>query len=170
VRHVARIARGLACIVAVLASYGWLDLLRHVAGPHLPLVLPLRGNGGGDDVSIVAVILVFTVTFAAIARIAPPRGGRSAIARGVLLVAFLVTVVALQDGIVEQSRPTFAWSSALSLAWPWLAATSAVLGTLLGTPGRAAAAGSPVASLETPPGPAAVVDTTESRELEQTVA
>jgi hypothetical protein len=134
VRHVRDAVRLLVCLVAALASYGWLDLLRHLPGPHLSLVLPLRANGGGDDVSALAVILVFTATFAAIAHIAPPRPGRrlrAAIVRALALAAFLVTVVALQQGIVEQSRPTFSWQSSLWLVWPWLAAACAAVGTLL---------------------------------------
>jgi hypothetical protein len=126
-------ARTAICLLVVLASYGWLDLLRRLPGPHLPLVLPLRANGGGDDVSLLTVILVFGATFAAIAYIAPPRARRrvrAAIVRALLLAAFLVTVIALQQGIVEQSRPTFSWESSLWLAWPWIAAGCAALGTL----------------------------------------
>jgi hypothetical protein len=162
--YVTRAGRGAASLVAVLAAYGWLDLMRHLPGPHLPLVLPLRANGGADDVSLVAVVLVFAATFAAIARIAPPlpaRAGRVAIVRGLLLAAFLVTTVALQQGIVEQSRPTFAWGGALSLAWPWLAAASAVLGTLLGLPRTEPA---PASS------PALPAEKTAPRALERTVA
>jgi len=136
-RTVARLARGSVCLLAVLASYGWLDLLRHLPGPHLPLVLPLRANGGGDDVSVLTVIVVFAATFAAIARVAPPRPSRrtrAALLRGALLVAFVLTVAALQQGFVEQSRPTLVWGTALSLAWPWLAAASAVGATLLAAP------------------------------------
>lgn len=132
-RRLADAARVLVCVVAVLASYGWLDLLRRLPGPHLSLVLPLRANGGGDDVSLLTVVLVYTATFAAIAYIARPREGRwmrAAILRAVLLAAFLVTVVALQQGIVEQSTPTFSWESSLWLVWPWLAAACAALGTL----------------------------------------
>ena len=87
--------------------------------------------------SVVTVLLVFAATFAAIARIAPPRASRpvrSALVRGVLVAAFAITVGALQQGIVEQSRPSFAWGSALSLAWPWLAALAAGLGTLAAAP------------------------------------
>jgi hypothetical protein len=43
-------------------------------------------------------------------------------------------VQALQQGIVEQTQPTFEWGSALSLTWPWLAAACAVLGTLVAAP------------------------------------
>jgi hypothetical protein len=164
VSYLMRAGRAVASLVAVLAAYGWLDLMRHLPGPHLPLVLPLRANGGADDVSLVAVVLVFAATFAAIARIAPSlptRARRVAVVRGLLLAAFLVTAVALQQGIVEQSRPTFAWGSALALAWPWLAAVSAALGTLLGLPRTA-----PVRASS----PALPAEKTAPRALERTVA
>jgi hypothetical protein len=159
----------LVCVVAVLASYGWLDLLRRLPGPHLSLVLPLRANGGGDDVSLVTVVLVYTATFAAIAYIARPREGRwmrAAIVRAVLLAAFLVTIVALQQGIVEQSTPTFSWQSSLLLAWPWLAAVCAALGTLAVRPRPR-----PTASLRKLPHPAtSTAPPVESRVLEEHVA
>ena len=168
-RRLADAGRVLACVVAVLASYGWLDLLRHLPGPHLSLVLPLRANGGGDDVSLLTVVLVYAATFAAIAYIARPREGRwmrAAIVRAVLLAAFLVTVVALQQGIVEQSRPTFSWEASLWLVWPWLAAVSAALGTLAVRPRTR-----PTVALRKVPHPA--VSTTPpvaSRVLEEHVA
>jgi hypothetical protein len=169
VRRVRAIGRALICAMAVLASYGWLDLLRHLPGPHLPLILPLRANGGGDDVSVLTVILVFTATFAAIARIAPPRERRrvrAAIVRAVALAAFLVTVVALQQGIVEQSRPTFSWEGSFWLAWPWLAAACAALGTLaVRQPARADLAMRKLPHPYAPAAPAA-----ESRVLEERVA
>jgi hypothetical protein len=119
----------------VVAAYGWLDLLRHLPGPHLPLVLPLRGNGGGDDVSLLTVILVCVATFAAIARLLPTtRVVRAAAVRAVLFGAFVIAVVALQQGFVEQSRPTFEWTSAGVLAWPWLGLACAAFGTWLGAP------------------------------------
>ena len=105
-RTVVRLARGSVCVLAVLAGYGWLDLLRHLPGPHLPLVLPLRANGRGDDVSLLTVIVVFTATFAAIARVAPPRPWRrtrAALLRGALLAAFAVTVQALQQVIPAEA-------------------------------------------------------------------
>jgi hypothetical protein len=159
----------LACVVIVLSSYGWLDVLRRLPGPHLSLVLPLRANGGGDDVSVLTVVLVYTATFAAIAYIARPREGgwmRAAIVRAALLAAFLVTVVALQQAIVEQSRPTFSWESSLWLVWPWLAAVCAAVGTLAVRPRSR-----PPAALRKLPHPA--VSTTppvESRVLEEHVA
>jgi hypothetical protein len=137
VKIVIRLARGAVCLLAVFAAYGWLDLLRHLPGPHLPLVLPLRANGGGDDISLLTIVVVFSLTFAAIARVAPPRPSRrtrAALVRGALLAAFVFTVQALQQGIVEQTQPTFEWGSALSLTWPWLAAACAVLGTLVAAP------------------------------------
>jgi hypothetical protein len=161
--------RALICLVAVLASYGWLDLLRHLPGPHLSLVLPLRANGGGDDISVLAVILVFTATFAAIAHIAPPRERRrwlAAIVRALALAAFLITIVALQQGIVEQSRPTFSWAESLRLAWPWLAAACAAVGTLVVRP----PARTGVAMRKHPHPYAAAVPVPESRVLEERVA
>ncbi len=132
---VVRAARSLVAVVMVVAAYGWLDLLRHLPGPHLPLVLPLRGNGGGDDVSLVTVILVCVATFAAIARLLPTvRVVRAAVVRAALFGGFLIAVVALQQGFVEQSRPTFEWTSALWLAWPWLGVACAAFGTWLGAP------------------------------------
>jgi hypothetical protein len=131
----ARAARSLVAVVLVVAAYGWLDLLRHLPGPHLPLVLPLRGNGGGDDVSLVTVILVCAATFAAIARLLPTvHIVRAAVVRAVLFGAFVIAVVALQQGFVEQSRPTFEWTGAAWLVWPWLAVACAAFGTWLGAP------------------------------------
>jgi hypothetical protein len=167
-RTVRRAARGLTCVIAGFAAYGWLDLLRHLPGPHLQLVLPLRANGNADDVSVLTVLLVFTVTFAAMARIAPPRASRvtrSAIARGVVLAAFAIVVGALQQGIVEQSRPTFYWASSLSLAWPYLAACAAVAGTLLAAPRAERQAAAPPCEA---PKPQPVAE--ESRPLEASVA
>jgi len=169
VRRLADAGRVLACVVVVLASYGWLDVLRRLPGPHLSLVLPLRANGGGDDVSLLTVVLVYTATFAAVAYIARPREGRwmrAAIVRAALLAAFLVTVVALQQGIVEQSRPTFSWQSSLWLVWPWLAAVCAALGTLAVRPRSR-----PPAALRKLPHPAvATTPPAESRVLEEQVA
>ncbi|MEO9173881.1 MAG: hypothetical protein ABI317_00100 [Gaiellales bacterium] len=142
-----RVGRALVAVVIVFAAYGWLDLLRHLPGPHVPLVLPLRGNGGGDDVSLVTVILVCAVSFAAIARVAPPRHrARAALVRAVLFGAFVIVVVALQQGIVEQSQPGFAWTSATWLAWPWIAAVCAGLGTWAGTPGTREQGDAPVST------------------------
>jgi hypothetical protein len=169
VRTAGRLLRALVCAVAVLAAYGWLDLLRHVPGPLLPLVLPLRANGRGDGVSLVTVLLVFGATFAAIARIAPPRLSRitrSALVRSALLVVFTITVGALQQGIVEQSRPSFAWGSALSLAWPWLAAAAALCGTLAAAP-RARREPEPPPVHEPLPQP---ISAEEPRPLEASVA
>lgn len=167
-RIVSRLARGLVCLLALVAAYGWLDLLRHVPGPHLPLVLPLRSNGRGDDISLLAVVLVFTATFAVIARVAPPRPSRrktSALLRGALLAGFAATVQALQQGIVEQTRPTFMWGAALSLAWPWLAAACAAIGTLVAAPRGQ----QPVATLaRSEPSPSA--NATDERPLEASVA
>ena len=130
-----RAARSLVAVVMVFAAYGWLDLLRHLPGPHLPLVLPLRANGSADDVSLVTVILVCTATFAVIARLLPtPRVVRAAVVRSALFGCFVITAVALQQGFVEQSRPTFEWTSAAWLAWPWLAVACAAFGTWLGAP------------------------------------
>lgn len=130
-----RTGRALLAVVIVLAAYGWLDLLRHLPGPHVPLVLPLRGNGGGDDVSLLTVVLVCAVSFAVIARVAPPRHrARAALVRAVLFGAFVIVVVALQQGIVEQSEPSFAWARAIWLAWPWIATACAALGTWAGSP------------------------------------
>jgi hypothetical protein len=154
-------ARMLVSGVAVLAAYGWLDLLRHLPGPHLSLVLPLRANGGGDDVSALAVVLVWSATFAAIARILPPAADamvRAIVVRTALLAVFVVSVVALQHGIVEQARPTFSWSRAIELAWPWVASACAALGTWLGAPRRARSAVQ------------ARAETSESRTLEASVA
>lgn len=167
-RIVIRVARGTVCLLAVLASYGWLDLLRHLPGPHLPLVLPLRANGRGDDISLLTVIVVFTATFAAIARVAPPRPSRrtrAALLRGALLAAFAITVQALQQGIVEQTRPTFQWGSALSVAWPWLAAACAVLGTLVAAPRERRRLAAPVQSEPSPS-----TNASDERPLEASVA
>jgi hypothetical protein len=134
-----RTGRALVAVVIVVAAYGWLDLLRHLPGPHVPLVLPLRGNGGGDDVSLLTVVIVCAVSFVAIARVAPPRHrARAALLRAVLFGAFVIVVVALQQGIVEQSQPSFAWTRAIWLAWPWIAAACAALGTWAGSSGRPA--------------------------------
>jgi hypothetical protein len=135
VTRAARATRSLVVVVMVVAASGWLDLLRHLPGPHLPLVLPLRGNGGGDDVSLLTVVVVCTGTFAAIARVLPPvRVVRAATARAVLFGAFVTAVVAFQQGFVEQSRPTFEWTSAIWLAWPWLGVACAGFATWLGAP------------------------------------
>jgi hypothetical protein len=157
----ARGVRTLVSGIAVLAAYGWLDLLRRLPGPHLSLVLPLRANGGGDDVSVLTVVLVWSATFAAIARILPPAADallRTIVVRAALLAVFVVTVVALQHGIVEQARPTFSWSRAIELAWSWIACACAALGTWLGAPRHARS---------TVP---ARAETSESRTLEASVA
>jgi hypothetical protein len=156
----ARVGRTLLSGVIVVAAYGWLDVLRHLPGPHLPLVLPLRGNGGGDDVSLLTVIVVCTASFAAIARVAPPRRlARAAVLRAVLFGAFVIALVALQQGFVEQSRPSFEWASAIWLAWPWLAVACAALGTWAGAPSR-----------REPSATASAAPATESRPLEASVA
>jgi hypothetical protein len=167
-RTARRSARGVACLVAVFAAYGWLDLLRHLPGPHLQLVLPLRANGNADDVSVLTVLLVFAATFAVIARIAPPRHARvtrSAIVRGLLLAAFVITLGALQQGIVEQARPTFYWGSSLSLAWPYLAAAAAMLGTLVAAPRAERQVEAPPCATAQPP-----VMAEDPRPLEASVA
>jgi hypothetical protein len=167
-RNVRRGARGIVCLVAVFAAYGWLDLLRHLPGPQLQLVVPLRANGNGDGLSIVTVLLVFAVTFGVIARIAPPRPSRvlrSAILRALLLAAFAIIVGALQQGIVEQARPTFSWGSSLSLAWPYLAACAALGGTLVAAPRAERTAVEPPCDV---PQPQPVAE--EPRRLEASVA
>jgi hypothetical protein len=162
-RALVRGGRVLLAVAIVFAAYGWLDLLRHLPGPHVPLVLPLRGNGGGDDVSLLTVVLVCAVSFAAIARVVPPRHrARAALVRAVLFGAFLIVVVALQQGIVEQSEPSFAWTRAIWLAWPWIAAGCAALGTWAGSPSSPA---EPAARDETISTPA-----TEPRVLEASAA
>jgi hypothetical protein len=135
VTRTGRAGRSLVAVVMVVAAYGWLDLLRHLPGPHLSLVLPLRGNGGGDDISLLTVVLVCVATFAAIARLVPTvHVVRAAVARAVLFGGFVIAAVALQQGFVEQSRPTFEWTSATWLVWPWLGVACAAFGTWLGAP------------------------------------
>jgi hypothetical protein len=163
----ARAGRALVSVVIVFAAYGWLDVLRHLPGPHLPLVLPLRGNGNADDVSLATVIIVCVTSFLAIARVATPRRLVLAVlVRAALFGAFVIAVVALQEGIVEQSQPSFAWSSAIWLIWPWLAIACSALGTWIGAPRRrertAAAVAVPVS--------APISEPSEPRALEASVA
>jgi hypothetical protein len=162
-----RAGRALVSVVIVFAAYGWLDVLRHLPGPHLPLVLPLRGNGNADDVSLATVIIVCVTSFVAIARVAVPRRiALAVIVRAALFGAFVVVVVALQEGIVEQSQPSFAWSSAIWLVWPWLAIACSALGTWIGAPRTrertAAVAAAPVN--------ASISEPNEPRTLEASVA
>ena len=108
----ARIARALAGPLLAVVSYGWLDLLRHLPGPRLALVLPLRANGGAGGVSLLTVVLVATATFALLAQVAPPHRLRTAmLVRPALYAAFLLTAVALQEGLVQQARPDLAWAA-----------------------------------------------------------
>lgn len=172
-RTLVRILRGVACVLLWFAAYGWLDLLRHLPGPHLPLVLPLRANGGADDVSILTVLVVFGATFAAMARIAPPRPShalRSSLVRGALVAGFAIVVGALQQGLVDQSQLGFAWSGTLSLAWPWIAAVCAAVATFVAAPRetRQPVIAPPADPTPDPPAPDQVAD--ETRPLETSLA
>jgi hypothetical protein len=129
-----RIALGVpAAVAAIVAAEGWLYLVRATPGPRVPLALPLEEAGGGDGVSVVAFVAVWSLAALAVCALVGVRSGWLPPVIAALTVAGGVLVLhALSLQLVQQATIGFAWSSALDSLAPWLAGACAGLAVAIG--------------------------------------
>jgi hypothetical protein len=122
-----------AAVAAIVAAEGWLYLVRATPGPRVPLALPLEEAGGGDGVSAVAFVAVWSLAALAVcALVGIRRGWLAPVVAAIAVTGGVLVLHAMSLQLVQQATIGFAWRPALDSLAPWLAGASAGVAVAIG--------------------------------------